>query len=111
MTSIGYSILILMKNSFGKLEEVLKSKIPESLKTKVYNQCVLPILTFGAETWPHAEKFIHKFRVSQRAMERTMLGISIVDRIPNVEIRLRIKVVDVGMWVARLKRPKGRTHC
>ncbi|CAG9135919.1 unnamed protein product [Plutella xylostella] len=36
-------------------------------------------------------------------MERTMLGISLVDRIPNVEIRRRTKVEDVGRRITKLK--------
>ncbi|XP_026328679.1 uncharacterized protein LOC113236731 [Hyposmocoma kahamanoa] len=65
----------------------LHSKIRQSLKTKVYDQCVLLIFTYDTETWPLTKENMHKIKVAQRAMERTMLGVSLVDRIPNVEIR------------------------
>lgn len=89
--------------AFGKLDDVFKSKIPQCLKTKVYNQCVLPILTYGAETWPLTKEITYKIKVAQRAMERAMLGISLVDRIPNVEIRRRTNVEDVGRRITKLK--------
>ncbi|KAG7308870.1 hypothetical protein JYU34_006132 [Plutella xylostella] len=89
--------------AFSKLDDVLKSKIPQCLKTKVFNQCVLPTLTYGAETWTLTKETVHRIRVAQRAMERAMLGISLRDRIPNVVIRKRTKVFDVGMRVAELK--------
>ncbi|CAG5058806.1 unnamed protein product [Parnassius apollo] len=37
--------------AFGKLRQIFSSGIPQSLKTKVYNQCVLPVMTYEAETW------------------------------------------------------------
>ncbi|CAG9120111.1 unnamed protein product [Plutella xylostella] len=37
--------------AFGKLRHIFSSAIPQSLKTKVVNQCVLPVMTYGAETW------------------------------------------------------------
>jgi hypothetical protein len=36
--------------AFGKLRLVLSSSIPQSLKTKVFNQCVLPVMIYGADT-------------------------------------------------------------
>jgi hypothetical protein len=36
--------------AFGKLRRVLSSPVPQSLKTKVFNQCVLLVIKYGAET-------------------------------------------------------------
>ncbi|XP_047037261.1 uncharacterized protein LOC124642702, partial [Helicoverpa zea] len=80
--------------AFGKLRRVLTSSIPQCLKTKVFNQCVLPVMTYGAETWTLSVRLVHKFKVAQRAMERAMLGISLRDRIRNEVIRQRTKVID-----------------
>jgi hypothetical protein len=35
--------------AFGKLRRVFSSSIPQILKTKVFNQCVLPVMIYGAE--------------------------------------------------------------
>jgi len=36
--------------AFGKLCDIFKAKVPMKLKRKAFNQCMLPILTYGAET-------------------------------------------------------------
>jgi len=49
------------------------------------------------------QKSAEKLRVAQRAMERSMLGVSLRDRIPNEIIRQRTKVVDVVERIATMK--------
>ncbi|CAH2231612.1 jg14334 [Pararge aegeria aegeria] len=39
---------------------------------------------------------ISRFRVTQRAMERAMLGVSILDQIRNVEIRRRTRDTNIS---------------
>ncbi|CAH2210275.1 jg3087 [Pararge aegeria aegeria] len=46
---------------------------------------------------------IRRLRVTQRAMERAMLGVSLRDKIRNVEIRSRTRVTDIAQRVAKLK--------
>ncbi|CAH2236268.1 jg7032 [Pararge aegeria aegeria] len=46
---------------------------------------------------------IRRLRVTQRAMERAMLGVSLRDQIRNEEIRRRIRVTDIAQRVAKLK--------
>ncbi|CAH2240093.1 jg6347 [Pararge aegeria aegeria] len=48
----------------------------------------------GSETWSLTMGLIRRLRVTQRAMERAMLGVSLRDRIRNVEIRRRTRVTD-----------------
>ena len=38
-------------NAFDREDNIMKSYLPLSLKRKVYNQCIPPILTYGSETW------------------------------------------------------------
>ena len=74
-----------------------------SLKRKVFDLCVLPVLTYGAETLTLTKASENKLRVAQRAMERSMLGISLRDKTTNQWIRQQTKVVDVMDRVAKLK--------
>ncbi|CAH2256620.1 jg19606 [Pararge aegeria aegeria] len=46
---------------------------------------------------------IRRLRVTQRAMERAMLKVSLRDRIRNVEIRRRTRVTDIAQRLAKLK--------
>ncbi|KAL0852521.1 hypothetical protein ABMA27_017001 [Loxostege sticticalis] len=89
--------------AFGKLRDIFSSKIPQCLKTKVFDQCVLPVMTYGTETWSLTMGIIRKLKVTQRAMERAMLGVSLRDRIRNEEIRRRTKVTDIARRIANLK--------
>ncbi|XP_052737833.1 putative uncharacterized transposon-derived protein F52C9.6 isoform X1 [Bicyclus anynana] len=89
--------------AFGKLRDIFSSEIPQCLKTKVFEQCVLPVMTYGSETWSLTMGLIRRLRVTQRAMERAMLGVSLRDRIRNEEIRRRTKVTDIAQRVAKLK--------
>ncbi|KAJ0181356.1 hypothetical protein K1T71_003441 [Dendrolimus kikuchii] len=89
--------------AFGNLRHVFSSTIPQCLKTKVFEQCVLPIMTYGAETWTLTAGLVHKFKVAQRAMERAMLGVSLMDKIRNEDIRKRTKVTDIARKISKLK--------
>ncbi|CAG9106243.1 unnamed protein product [Plutella xylostella] len=85
------------------VEDLFADRHIQCLKTKVFNQCVLPVMTYGAETWCFTKGLIHKLRVAQRAMERAMLGVSLRDRIRNEEIRRRTKVTDIAKRISTLK--------
>ncbi|RVE40503.1 hypothetical protein evm_014848 [Chilo suppressalis] len=89
--------------AFGKLRKIFASKLPQCLKTKVFDQCVLPVMTYGSETWSFTAGLIRRLKVTQRAMERAMLGVSLRDRIRNEEIRRRTKVTDIAQTMALLK--------
>ncbi len=89
--------------AFGKLRNILTSEIPQCLKTKVFEQCVLPVLIYGSETWTLTMGLIRRLKVTQRAMERAMLGVSLRDRIRNEEIRRRTKVTDIARRIAKTK--------
>ncbi|CAH2228331.1 jg1561 [Pararge aegeria aegeria] len=71
--------------------------------TKVFEQCVLPVLTYGSETWSLTMGLIRRLRVTQRAMERAMLGVSLRDQIRNEEIRRRTRVTDIAQRIAKLE--------
>ncbi|CAG4968657.1 unnamed protein product [Parnassius apollo] len=89
--------------AFGKLRHIFSSGIPQSLKTKVYNQCVLPVMTYGSETWSFTAGRMRTLKVAQRAMERAMLGVSLRDRLRNEDIRSKTRVTDIAQRISKLK--------
>ena len=89
--------------SFGEMKNIMKSDMPQHLKRQTFDQCILPKLTYGCETWTLTDAVMYKLKVAQRAMERAMLRISLRDRIRNEVIRRRSGVVDIGSRIARLK--------
>ena len=71
-------------------------------KKEIFDQCVLPVLTYGCETWNLSVKMMQKLRVAQKGMERCMLGISKRDRKRNTIIRAQTKVSDIIVRVKKL---------
>ncbi len=67
-------------SAFGKQNLVMNSNFPLSLKRKVYNQCILPVLTYGSETLRLTKELERKLRSAQRGMKRRMLGITLRDK-------------------------------
>lgn len=88
---------------YWKLRHIFESVIPQSLKTKVYNQCVLPIMTDGAETWTLTIGLVQKLKVTQRTMESAMLGVFLYDTIRNEVTRQRTGITDIARRISTLK--------
>jgi hypothetical protein len=55
--------------AFGKLRNIFSAHLPQCLKTKVFNSCVLPVMTYGTETWPLTMGLLRRLNVTQSAME------------------------------------------
>ena len=72
-------------------------------KDNNFLQCILPVITNGAETWTLTVELVHQFKVAQRAMKRAILKVSLADRIRNEAIRQRTEVTDVARRISTLK--------
>ena len=48
------------REPLGKFQVVFKNKIPICLKRKAFDQCILPVLTYGSKTWITDVKAIQK---------------------------------------------------
>jgi len=81
---------------FGKLDFIFRDQdLPISLKKQVFNQCIIPVLSYGAETWTTTRKLEKKLRVTERAMERIMIGVTRKDRVTNQNLREKTNVQDI----------------
>ena len=90
--------------AFGRASSTFKNqKIPLILKRKVYNQCILPIVTYGAETWNLTKRLTLKLRSMQRAHERIMLNITWRDHKTAQSIREKTGVRDIIETIRKLK--------
>ncbi|KAJ8705946.1 hypothetical protein PYW07_010723 [Mythimna separata] len=65
--------------------------------------CILPVLTYGAQSWSLTEQQKSKLKICQRAMERSKIGVKRIDRVRNTTLRSITRVADVGEKTARLK--------
>ena len=73
------------------------------LKRKVYNQCVLPTMIYGSETWKPTKLMENKHRITQKGMKRSMLGISLRGKKRASWIRENIKVKDLLVAIKEQK--------
>ncbi len=89
-------------SAFGKQSIVMNSKLPLSLKRKVYYQCILPVLTYGSETWGLTKELERKQKCTEGNGER-MLGITWRDRKRASWIREQTKVEDILVTIKNKK--------
>ncbi|KAK2160936.1 hypothetical protein NP493_1618g00017 [Ridgeia piscesae] len=89
--------------AFAQHRDIFKGNIGTRLKRQVYNSCVLPAMTYGAETWALTTQAKNKLAVAQAKMERCMLNITYRDRKTNIWVREKTKVTDVIGKVSRRK--------
>lgn len=66
---------------FWSLGSVFKGNIPISTKAAVWGSCVQPSLSYGAQTWALTKSNIKRLQTTQRAMERSMIGVKERDKI------------------------------
>ena len=79
--------------AYAKQRDIFKSNIAICLKKQVYNSCMLPYMTYGAETWTLTNQAQRKLAAAQTKMERSMLNITHKYR-KTVWVRERTKVID-----------------
>ena len=80
---------------WAKHRDIFKSNHAICLKRQVYNSCVLPAMTHGADTWTLTKQAQNKLAAAQTKMERSMLNITYKDRKTNIWVRERTKVIDI----------------
>ena len=92
--------------SFGMYKDILTdNNIAMSLRRRVYNQCILTTMTYGAETWTTTNELNNKLITTQRAMERKMVHLTIRDKVNHNKIREKTKVKDI---IEKIKETKWR---
>jgi Reverse transcriptase (RNA-dependent DNA polymerase) len=89
--------------SYWALKKFFKSRMPLFHKQRLFDACVLPVFTYGCQTWTMTENTKSKLAVAQRSMERSMMNVRRKDKIRNTTIRKATKVKDVVATARKLK--------
>ena len=83
-------------SAFCKLDNIMRDKnVPMRLKRKVFNECILPVMTYGCETWSLSNTQLEKLVTTQRKMERIMIGVTLKDRKSTEWIRKQSGLTDI----------------
>ncbi|KAE9421633.1 hypothetical protein Angca_006377, partial [Angiostrongylus cantonensis] len=84
--------------SFKSIEDVVKRTKNTRLRAHLFDSTVLPALTYASETWSLRKQDERSLSVIERAIERTMLGVSrftqVRDGIRSSDLRQRSKIKD-----------------
>ena len=89
---------------FGSLSYIFRDPaLPISMKRQVFDQCIIPALSYGAETWTTTKRLEKRLRVTERAMERIMIGVTKKDRLTNIDLRQKSGVQDIILTIKSKK--------
>lgn len=88
---------------FWAHKDIFKSKLSLKIKKMVMDSAILPCLTYGCQTWTFDTKTKQKIQTTQRAMERSCLGLKLRDRVRNTNIRKKTNVTDALRFSQSLK--------
>ena len=96
--------------AYAKHRDIFKNNLAICLKRQVYNSCVLPAMTYGAETWTLTKQAQNKLAAAQTKMERSMLNITYKDRRTNIWVRERTNLIDIIYTVRKNEMVLGRAY-
>ena len=83
-------------SAFCKLDNIMPDKnVPMILKSKAFNECILPVMPYGCETWSLSNTQLEKLVTTQRKIERIMIGFTLKDRKSTEWIRKQSGVTDL----------------
>uniref|UniRef100_A0A2A4J025 Reverse transcriptase domain-containing protein n=1 Tax=Heliothis virescens TaxID=7102 RepID=A0A2A4J025_HELVI len=89
---------------YWSFKEAMKNKETSiSIKRKLFNTCILPVLTYGCQSWALNQTHYRKLETCQNAMERSMVGKRLSDKIRTSTIRKYTKIKDVTVTIRKLK--------
>ncbi|KAE9414668.1 hypothetical protein Angca_006771, partial [Angiostrongylus cantonensis] len=93
--------------AFKSIEDVVKRTKNTRLRAHLFDSTVLPALTYASETWSLRRQNERSLSVIERAIERTMLGLSrftqIRDGIRSSDLRQRSKIKDAVLYAKQSK--------
>ncbi len=72
-------------------------------KLKILESCIVPSLTYWAQTWATTNTQINRIRTTYNKMLRNILNISQTDKVKLSVIRDKTKVEDIGYIIKIMK--------
>ncbi|CAH2236653.1 jg16480 [Pararge aegeria aegeria] len=91
---------------YWSLKDIFKHPLmPTKAKKRIFDSCILPIMTYGCQTWSLTKQNMHKLETCQHSMERSMLNVKLKDKINLEKLRNVTKIKDVTYCI---RKPKWR---
>jgi len=90
--------------SLGEVDNIMSSrKASIKIKRKIHDEYILPVMTYGCETWALNNAMMDTPTVAQRKMEHIMLRIILRDRKRNTWILQETGVSDIINAIRKAK--------
>ena len=94
-----------MSCAFGRLRKRVfdSHDLTPLTKVAVYNQCLMPLLMYGSETWTPYQHEVMQLRTTQQRHLCLILNIKWDDYISNEEVLRRADVKDMEVMLVRTR--------
>ncbi|KAE9419366.1 hypothetical protein Angca_002424, partial [Angiostrongylus cantonensis] len=93
--------------AFKSIEDVVKRTKNTRLCAHLFDSTVLPAVTYASDTWSLRKQDERSLSVIERAVERTILGVSrftqLRDGIRSSDLRQRSKIKDAVLYAKQSK--------
>ena len=96
--------IIMAETMFGKMTKVLRRHdVSLKLKIRLLNSCVIPVLTYGAESWTVTKEMEKKLDACEMRWLRRMLRVSYKEHTTNEEIRRRTQQMPINERIRKIR--------
>lgn len=102
----NYEIKTRISNAwkrFWSLKILLKGKMGLRSKMKIFNSSVVPVLTYGAQSWALTQKQLKRVQTTYYSMLRSILGVKLRDKITILDILNTTKSEDIREKIIKIK--------
>ena len=98
--------------AFGRLKRTVwtNQDISRLLKVRIYKALILPIAIYGAESWTLRQADTRQLESFEMRCLRVILGVHLMDRVKNEEIRQRLNIPNTICEEVSKRRMKWFGH-
>ena len=101
----------MASQAFGRMRRTWSSKdVSINLKTRLYGVLILPIATYGSESWTTRQKEIDALLVFEMKCLIALLQITMYDRLRNIIIRKKINISETIKDIVLKRRLRWFGH-
>lgn len=72
---------------YWSLKRIFKSNFKTQIKSKIFNSCVVPVLSYGSQTWALKTEDKNRIQVTQNKIEKSMINVKQRERIQIKKIK------------------------
>uniref|UniRef100_A0A4P6D9I7 Putative endonuclease-reverse transcriptase panstrongylus megistus n=1 Tax=Rhodnius prolixus TaxID=13249 RepID=A0A4P6D9I7_RHOPR len=95
--------LALGWQKYWSLKDIMKGNFGIAAKKHIFESCILPVVSYGCQTWSLTAAEKRKINVWQHSVERSMTGIKKIYKIRCTEIRKKTGLRDALLTINKLK--------